>query len=311
MTQPEKTHAEEGEGLPASAIPGAWARPAAAFVDETTVVRPERRAGGSRAASLVVLGLLAVGAAVFAWGVTLALNDVDEVNPTGPVEPKRAAASATSAPTAPPVPDGDPSFPSLPDGKAGEASEPRADAREPVAHDEVAHAENVDELDVDIPAPKLIRLARTSASKGELDKAKKRSKNARGEQKRYARQTKGQSARGKARANEGATPRATATATSAEAASSAKGDVPAPRPTAASLTREAEKLYAAGDLDEARDVVERALELSPGYPRAHRALGIICAKQGDTPCARGGYETYLRLAPDAPDAPDVRRILGM
>lgn len=309
MTQPEKAPQREEEGTPASAIPGAWAQPAAAFVDESSVVRPERGGGGSRVASLVVLSVLAVGAAGFAWGITVALQGLDE----NEAAVASAQAPSADAPTgarsqgAPTVPDADPSFPALPETDESVHGEPTGDAPNPVVADE-----SVDELDVELPAPKLIRLARTG--KREAEKPRKRYQRAVSKEQRKAARPSTTQARKRGKQavqQQRASTAATKHAAAVEPQKATKPEAPRAAPTAASLTREAEKLYSAGQLSEARGVAERALGLSSGYPRAHRALAVICAKQGDTACARRGYETYLRLAPDAPDAPDVRRILGM
>lgn len=300
MTQPASAPQDErDEGAPTNAIPGAWARPASAFADESSVVRPADRAseGGSRAVSLVVLAVLALGTAGFAWGVTVALQQLDADEPgvgvparaTTAERPASSGESATpaSAAVTPPVPDADPSFPALPDAQA---ADPSVDAR-------AAAEPSVDEPDIDIPTPKLLRLARAEGGDDE-DPKKKRYKRLARKKQQLAR--KGRAKRAKD-ARQGTEPTAPAAVSSSEP----------PAPTAASLTRDAEQLFSQGKLVEARAVAERALDLSRGYPRAHRALAVICAKQGDTTCARQGYETYLRLAPNAPDAPDVRRILGM
>lgn len=307
---------DDGSG---SAIPGAWARPASAFADEASVVRPERAGPkGSRVQSLAVLAVLAVGTAAFSWGITVALQRLDdEPAPaiSGTPRASNVVAEAASVPEPPPVPAADPDFPALPDPRDDDQGEDgrddaRAAAAEPVA-DGRAPSAAVGEpaLDDDVPAPRALRLARALAREGADDEParQKRMKRARKGQKLSAAAKKRMKQRRAAHARDDA---AVATAAPAPAPTVA-APPPAPAPTAASLTREAERLFSQGKLAEARGVVERALGMSRGYPRAHRALAVICAKQGDTACARKGYETYLRLAPDAPDAPDVRRILGM
>ncbi len=307
----------------ASAIPGAWVQPAAAFADESSVVRPDRRdAGGAsgRVVRLLVLAVLSAGTAAFAWGVTVALQSLDDEEAAAlpsvasGASPARAAtdpAEAVSAPSPasdaapltvvaaaiaeegaaeralegePPVPAADPSFPAL-----------------PPPSDDVGAAPGDD-----IPAPKRLRAARASSERD--DEVKPRM--ARYERDLKKRQRLARAHKRRASARRQSAPDDPAPTTTAAASAAPESAARAPV-TAASLTREAERLFAAGELREARALAERALEESRGYPRAHRALAVICAKQGDSACARKGYETYLKLAPGAPDAPDVRRILGM
>ena len=76
------------------------------------------------------------------------------------------------------------------------------------------------------------------------------------------------------------------------------------------LSRQAEAMVKAGELADAKPLLERCLKLDVGYARCHRTLGIIYARTGDAPTAAYHYGRYLDLAPDAPDAPDIRRLLA-
>jgi len=57
-------------------------------------------------------------------------------------------------------------------------------------------------------------------------------------------------------------------------------------------------------------VLFRSLEFDPSLAQAHRGLGISYASQGRSADAVREYRTYLQMAPNAPDADQVRRILG-
>jgi Flp pilus assembly protein TadD len=62
-------------------------------------------------------------------------------------------------------------------------------------------------------------------------------------------------------------------------------------------------------LQAAEWVLLKAIDLAPEYAPAHRDLGVIRARRGNESGARKAYWQYLKLAPRAPDAADVRRIL--
>src|SRR5690606_20523378 len=83
----------------ARAIPGAWSQPASAFVDESSVVRPDRRLDNSprgRVVRLLVLAGFAAGTSAFAWGVTVALQGLDEEETVA--TPKVAGAEGSAEP---------------------------------------------------------------------------------------------------------------------------------------------------------------------------------------------------------------------
>jgi tetratricopeptide (TPR) repeat protein len=61
---------------------------------------------------------------------------------------------------------------------------------------------------------------------------------------------------------------------------------------------------------EALSAFEAALKLDPGFPAAHRGLGTVYVLQGKNAEARVAFEKYLMLAPDAPDAEQIKRQLA-
>lgn len=292
----------EQDGPAGPVIPGAWAQPASSFADETTVVRPERKGDGrkgGRTARLLALVGISLGLAAFAWGVTVSLQQLEDED--GATEAPAELASVTPAVALPPPPAPKPvdeaeREPAVPEGAGDDAAEPeevvavpRADPSFPSMPDPAAARAD------DVAAPERVRTA--SARTGADDV-----KDPTGKRKRQAKALA--AAATLARKKQPATT-TTATADDDDAAKPKKS------PSAVALTREAEKLFSIGKLPAARGLAQRAVVEDGRYPRAHRTLAVICAKQGDGACARKGYETYLKLAPDAADAPDVRRILGM
>jgi tetratricopeptide (TPR) repeat protein len=61
--------------------------------------------------------------------------------------------------------------------------------------------------------------------------------------------------------------------------------------------------------DAAIAAYQEALELEPGLADAVRGIAISHAAKNDGPQAIRFYRRYLQLAPDAPDAADVRKII--
>lgn len=92
------------------------------------------------------------------------------------------------------------------------------------------------------------------------------------------------------------------------AAAGIVGELPA-RKKARDLVARGEKLLLAKDAAGAEPFLRRAAALDPTFAPAWRALGIARASLGNTSGARIAYKKYLTLAPDAPDAKDVRAIL--
>ncbi|HEY0190493.1 MAG TPA: tetratricopeptide repeat protein [Kofleriaceae bacterium] len=61
-----------------------------------------------------------------------------------------------------------------------------------------------------------------------------------------------------------------------------------------------------GDTKTALASYKRVIAASPEFAPAWRGMGLVYEKLGDRPAARGAFQKYLRLAPDAPDAPGIR-----
>ncbi|HUS67532.1 MAG TPA: tetratricopeptide repeat protein, partial [Kofleriaceae bacterium] len=60
------------------------------------------------------------------------------------------------------------------------------------------------------------------------------------------------------------------------------------------------------NLSDARARFQAALKISPRYAPAHRGLGLVQERSGQTARAILSLETYLRLAPRAADAAAIR-----
>jgi hypothetical protein len=76
------------------------------------------------------------------------------------------------------------------------------------------------------------------------------------------------------------------------------------------MVTRAEGLIKSSRYDDAVLLLQRAELVDASYPLLHRTRGIAEASRGKTDAARSAYRRYLKLAPNAPDAADVRRILG-
>ena len=102
---------------------------------------------------------------------------------------------------------------------------------------------------------------------------------------------------------------ADATATPKPAGDAADtAELPA-RKKAKGLVLRAEAKIRARDHEGARRLLIRAAALDPTFADGWRDLGIVRATLGDAKGARLAYRKYLAVAPDAPDAAEVRRIL--
>ncbi len=66
---------------------------------------------------------------------------------------------------------------------------------------------------------------------------------------------------------------------------------------------------AEGDAPKAAAAYERAIALGGAPAAAHRSLGLVYRKRGDTVRARACFEAYLKQAPDAGDAKMITRYL--
>lgn len=81
--------------------------------------------------------------------------------------------------------------------------------------------------------------------------------------------------------------------------------------SAAARLHRGHALIRLGRGDEAEAELRLVLKLAgPGLALAHRYLGALYVERGDDARAAAALEEYLRLAPDAPDAPQVRAVLA-
>lgn len=73
---------------------------------------------------------------------------------------------------------------------------------------------------------------------------------------------------------------------------------------------EGESAIAAGRLERARTLLFACIELNPWSAGCHRSLGVLFARLDEAKKAIEHYRRYVELAPDAPDAPRVRRMIA-
>lgn len=79
---------------------------------------------------------------------------------------------------------------------------------------------------------------------------------------------------------------------------------------AVSQVRRGEAALEKGRAEEALESFRAALENEPSIAVAFRGLGMAYAMQGNDAQALQAYDRYLKLAPGAPDAPDIRRSIA-
>lgn len=82
-----------------------------------------------------------------------------------------------------------------------------------------------------------------------------------------------------------------------------------PQQQAAQYLNQGIEAYRTRDYGHAVSLLEQALNLDPSLAAAHRSLGIVHAKLHDESEAMVHYKKYLEMAPQAPDAADVKKIL--
>lgn len=70
-------------------------------------------------------------------------------------------------------------------------------------------------------------------------------------------------------------------------------------------------LLQAGQLDEARVALERALRLAPDHPAVLYQLSLLHARRRDLPSARAAALRLARVAPNYPELPEWLRLLGL
>ncbi len=64
-----------------------------------------------------------------------------------------------------------------------------------------------------------------------------------------------------------------------------------------------------GELKKAVKLLKRAIKLEPKFAILYRTLGVAYANSGDMDSGAKAYEMYIKLAPNAKDAPQVKKIL--
>ena len=55
--------------------------------------------------------------------------------------------------------------------------------------------------------------------------------------------------------------------------------------------------------------LEKAIEIDPANAQSHYYLGIVYSRLGQRDKSINHYQTFLKLAPDSPDAPKVQSLL--
>lgn len=76
------------------------------------------------------------------------------------------------------------------------------------------------------------------------------------------------------------------------------------------LTTAAAVLLRAGRALEASQYADRAAEVAPGNPQAHRVAGLAHLKLGRKGRAAQELSRYLELAPASPDREEIERLVG-
>jgi len=80
-----------------------------------------------------------------------------------------------------------------------------------------------------------------------------------------------------------------------------------PATSAKSLYKEGLQKFVSGDTAGAISLFDQARAKDSGYAPAYRGLGMAYEKRGDGHRAARAFETYLQLAPDAPDAASIKQ----
>jgi eukaryotic-like serine/threonine-protein kinase len=70
------------------------------------------------------------------------------------------------------------------------------------------------------------------------------------------------------------------------------------------------KAFVTGDAQGALVLLKQAKAAKPGYAPTYRVLGKVYKKLGDNGSAKAAYQRYLKLAPNAPDAEQIRTELA-
>lgn len=97
-----------------------------------------------------------------------------------------------------------------------------------------------------------------------------------------------------------------------EKSAAAKAELVAvdPRSAAVEAFNEGVRQYNAGNMDAALTLFEQAVAANPDHAKSYYMLGLCLASKGRNPEARQHFETFLRLAPQDPDAATAREMLN-
>ncbi len=65
-----------------------------------------------------------------------------------------------------------------------------------------------------------------------------------------------------------------------------------------------------GDMNAAASALEQAVQLKPDYAKAYEMLGYVRLNQGKVPEAKAAFSKFLELAPNDPNAADIKKTVG-
>jgi len=68
--------------------------------------------------------------------------------------------------------------------------------------------------------------------------------------------------------------------------------------------------FNAGNMEQAKDMFERILEIQPDHARAHYHLGLCYVSLGDTARGKELLTRFVELAPQDPDAAVAREMIA-
>jgi len=80
-----------------------------------------------------------------------------------------------------------------------------------------------------------------------------------------------------------------------------------PRIDVVETVNEGLKAFVTGDTKHALALLKQAKAAKPGYAPTYRVLGKVYKKVGDNTSAKASFQRYLKLAPTAPDAEQIRK----
>jgi tetratricopeptide (TPR) repeat protein len=82
-----------------------------------------------------------------------------------------------------------------------------------------------------------------------------------------------------------------------------------PERAASDLVKRAGKLFEAGQIGEARDLLTKALEADPEQAKAHYLMGLCLLNGGDSAGAKDHLAKFVEMAPDDPDVASAEGML--